>query len=307
MQSGNWDNVLMTEQPSDEAEDFSLARMQQEGLGADESSFESTALLADADTNNAAEEDEVAPVISNPSSSSRTQQQDLGTSNKPQEPPEPAEGSASSISGGQCVSPHLPDADLSQAGQSEAFGQLGRAQRAGGQRSRSNYEELSESALRDPLTSREGEALQKSLGGAGVDIGVAASGDGQDAMLGQLKKEVGSAGKPFMDSLAQNVGLGADDELEDRQAEQAMQHGLANASNEVDDVIDAIATGQDKVPPQEQSAAAGVSSAGSASSSLNGSSAAASPPTLKFVTDMKVRHQSCTDANLLNQALKVCS
>lgn len=90
--------------------------------------------------------------------------------------------------------------------------------------------ELSHSALSDPMTQAEGEALLQSLGSSGV-----AKNEEKEWKIQQMQKQAQSAGKFFMDSLAQNAGLAADADMQQSEAP-GIQQNL--------DLIDAIAEGR---------------------------------------------------------------
>ena len=90
--------------------------------------------------------------------------------------------------------------------------------------------ELSQSALSDPMTEAEGEALLQSLGSSGVT-----KDEEKEWRMEQVQKQAQSAGKFFMDSLAQNAGLAADPDMQQSQSADS-QHNL--------DMIDAIADGR---------------------------------------------------------------
>ncbi|CAL8462278.1 g1809 [Coccomyxa elongata] len=90
--------------------------------------------------------------------------------------------------------------------------------------------ELSHSALSDPMTQAEGEALLQSLGSSGV-----AKDEEKARKMQQMQKQAQSSGKFFMDSLAQNVGLAADPDMQDSQSPDSQQNL---------DMIDAIAEGR---------------------------------------------------------------
>ena len=62
-------------------------------------------------------------------------------------------------------------------------------------------EELSESALSDPLTPRESRAVESQVASAPAPLG--------RPTLDQVEQDTAAAGKAFMDGLAQNVGLAA--------------------------------------------------------------------------------------------------
>ena len=66
----------------------------------------------------------------------------------------------------------------------------------------SDRTELSASALQDPLTPRENSAVR-------AQVGTEQPGAGRPS-LERVREDTAAAGKAFMDSLAQNVGL-ADD------------------------------------------------------------------------------------------------
>ncbi|BDA46139.1 hypothetical protein COCOBI_08-2310 [Coccomyxa sp. Obi] len=90
--------------------------------------------------------------------------------------------------------------------------------------------ELSHSALNDPMTQAEGEALLQSLGSSGV-----AKDEEKEQKMQQMRQQAQSAGKFFMDSLAQNAGLAANPDVQQSQSPDIQQNL---------DMIDAIAEGR---------------------------------------------------------------
>ncbi|EIE24175.1 hypothetical protein COCSUDRAFT_41460 [Coccomyxa subellipsoidea C-169] len=115
-------------------------------------------------------------------------------------------------------------------------------QQLGSSRDIDDRVELSESALGDSLTAAEGQALLQSLGKNGS---VQSSADrDKEERLQEVQKLAESAGKFFMDSLAQNAGLAADPDLQPSEAPDTQQSL---------DMIDAIAEGRLVAIPQSSS------------------------------------------------------
>ncbi|CAL5227845.1 g10877 [Coccomyxa viridis] len=96
-------------------------------------------------------------------------------------------------------------------------------------------EELSESALSDPLTPRENRAVESQVASAPATSGRPT----QD----QVEQDTAAAGKAFMDGLAQNVGL-ASESLRDEPSKSAASSGPAPRQPVEADLIDAIAEGR---------------------------------------------------------------
>lgn len=156
--------------------------------------------------------------------------------------------------------------------------------------------ELSHSALSDPMTQAEGEALLQSLGSSGV-----AKDEEKERKMQQMQKQAQSSGKFFMDSLAQNVGLAADPDMQDSESPDSQQDL---------DMIDAIAEGRQVHLPQsisEEASAvqANLMSSGDLTSAEQASSIQAPredmadqrPPTIKLVSNPEVCFQNSRHLN----------
>ncbi len=226
VQAGNLDNIMVKDDTGEEGAEITLAELQGRlGLGNDEENAD----LGSSPVTDIELEEGLGAEVPPPQDPSTSEVQQLGSSR------DMSEG-AGDASSGQAQGPGLSTSQQSEGTQSRGADMHPRRARSG------DRVELSESALGDSLTAVEGQALLQSLGKSGS---VQSSADrDKEERLQEVQKQAESAGKFFMDSLAQNAGLAADPDMQPSEAPDTQQSL---------DMIDAIAEGRLVAIPQSSS------------------------------------------------------
>jgi hypothetical protein len=269
VQSGNWENVIMKDRPTNDAEEYTLADLhQQQSAEVQNSSVQVTTTAA-----------EVASPGEPLNTPLGVQQSEQGsgagqsTAEAATSPGTAAEPSSSTLRVDMLQTPLTPsERDI-------GHDPFKRKEPQGSDRM-----ELSESALADPLTRREGDALAKHLGQS-KDVDTAAEAEKQ-ARMDSMKGEASKASTAFMNGLARNVGLGIHDK--DKANVRSARESSSTAAifdNAIDNVVEARDAAQ--AGRSSPAAAASARSAGSAASDSSASTSAEAP-LFKLVTDIKV-------------------